>query len=79
MDITNAKIEQQKDKLEQLKLAYSRTFNEARKNKLEEQILKTEGAINKLIGTSDKLGFKLAALYDKFASLGRGGNKKTTN
>lgn len=79
LDITNAKIEQQKDKLEQLKLAYSRTFNEARKNKLEEQILKTEGAINKLIGTSDKLGFKLAALDDKFASLGRGGNKSSSS
>lgn len=71
LDITNAKIEQQRTKLAQLKEAYNTCFNPARKNSLEEKILKTEASINKLIGQSDKLGFKLVDLDDKMARLGR--------
>ncbi|SHJ51889.1 hypothetical protein SAMN02745163_02049 [Clostridium cavendishii DSM 21758] len=70
LDNTNAKIEQQQAKLAGLREEYNNTFNQARKNKLEEQILKTEGAINKLIAASDKLGFKLADLDAGFKMLG---------
>lgn len=72
LDIVNAKIEQQQAKLARLKEQYSNTFNEARKNKLEEQILRTESAINSLISKSDKLGFKLADMDAKLASAGKG-------
>lgn len=77
LDNVNAKIEQQRDKLAQLKEAYATVFNPTRKNSLEEKILKTEANINKLIGQSDKLGFKLADLDSKMASLGR--NTSNTN
>ncbi|WP_195618384.1 hypothetical protein [Clostridium paraputrificum] len=67
LDNTNARIEQQRVKLSQLREEYSTCFNPTRKNKLQEQILKTEANINKLIATSDKLGFKLNDLDAKFA------------
>lgn len=69
LDITNAKIEQQQAKLTGLKEAYNNTFNEARKNKLQEQILATETSINKLTATSDKVGFKLSDLDKQFEIL----------
>lgn len=78
LDITNAKIEQQEAKLARLREEYSTTFNQARKNKLEEQILKTESAINGLISKSDKLGFKLADLDAKFAMAGKGASEAAT-
>ena len=59
LEITNRSIEQQQEKLSGLKAAYNSTFNQARKNKLQEQILKTEAVINKLIAKSDATGFKL--------------------
>ena len=77
LDNVNAKIEQQRAKLVQLKDAYATVFNPTRKNALEEKILKTEANINKLIGQSDKLGFKLADLDSKMASLAR--NTSNTN
>lgn len=79
LDNVNAKIEQQRAKLVQLKEAYNSTFNTSRKNALEEKILKTEANINKLIGQSDKLGFKLADLDDKMAMLGRNASNANTN
>lgn len=79
LDNVNAKIEQQRAKLLQLKEAYNSTFNTSRKNALEEKILKTEANINKLIGQSDKLGFKLADLDDKMAMLGRNASNANTN
>lgn len=78
LDITNAKIDQQRVKLEQLKESYSMA-SPTRKNKMEEQILKTESSINKLIAQSDKLGFKLSELDDKMAMLGSGTNKTTAS
>lgn len=69
LDITNRRIEQQQEKLAGLKQSYNSTFNQARKNKIEEQILKTEAAINKLIAQSDKTGFKLANLDAEFERL----------
>ncbi|NOW85306.1 phage-related protein [Clostridium beijerinckii] len=72
LDIVNAKIEQQQAKLVRLKEQYSNTFNETRKNRLEEQILRTESAINGLINKSDKLGFKIADMDAKLARAGKG-------
>lgn len=69
LDITNRKIEQQQEKLAGLRQTYNSTFNQARKNKIQEQILKTEATINKLIGQSDKAGFKLADLDAEFERL----------
>ena len=66
----NDKIYQQKDKLSQLRQSYKNTFNISNKNKIQEQILKTESNIIRLTGQSDKLGFKLADLDSKLASLG---------
>lgn len=70
LDNVNAQIEQQQAKLAQLREDYANTFNINTKNKLEEKILKTEQAINKLISKSDKLGFKLADLDNVLASVG---------
>jgi phage-related protein len=70
LDITNSKIEQQQAKLVGLKESYSQAFDGSRKNKIQEQILKTESAINRLIGQSDKMGFKLADLDKQFEILG---------
>ncbi|MFR4584876.1 MAG: hypothetical protein ACLT53_17795, partial [Clostridium cadaveris] len=75
LDNINAKIEQQKLKLNQLKEAYNNCFNQNQRNTLEDQILKTEANINKLIGQSDKLGFKLSDLDNKMANLGNSSNK----
>ena len=69
---TNARIEQQQEKLRGLREQYSSTFNPATKNKLQEQILKTEAAINKLVATSDKAGFKLADLDAQLAGASSG-------
>lgn len=69
IDITNAKIEQQQEKLVQLKESYNMAFDSTRKNKLQEEILKAETSINKLTATSDKAGFKLADLDAQFAAL----------
>jgi phage-related protein len=71
LDIVNAKIEQQQGKLAQLKESYTNAFNPNTKNKIQEQILKTETSINSLISKSDKLGFKLADLDGKFATVGK--------
>lgn len=78
LDNTNARIEQQRVKLSQLREEYTTCFNPTRKNKLQEQILKTEANINKLIATSDKLGFKLNDLDAKFAKASNSA-KSTSN
>ena len=79
LDNVNARIDQQRNKLAQLKESYRNTFNQTKKNAIEEKILKTEASINKLIGQSDKLGFKLADLDDKMARLGRNTNSTNTS
>lgn len=65
----NAKIDQQREKLAQLKESYASAFNPDTKNKIQEQILKTEAGINKLIGQSDKLGFKLSDLDSRLSAV----------
>lgn len=72
LEVTNRMIEQQQAKLAMLKEQYSMTFDETKKNKLEEQILRTEARINKLIITSDAAGFKLADLDAQFQALSSG-------
>ena len=79
LDIVNAKIEQQQAKLSMLRETYENTFSTKRKNKLEEQILKTESAINKLIARSDKLGFKLADMDSKVNSTASTTSKLSNN
>ncbi|MBM7835954.1 flagellar biosynthesis chaperone FliJ [Clostridium sardiniense] len=69
LEITNRRIEQQQEKLSGLRQTYNSTFNQARKNRIQEQILKTEATINKLVAQSDKAGFKLADLDAEFERL----------
>ena len=78
LDNTNARIEQQKEKLAQLRESYKMAFNPELKNNIEDKILKTEALINDLIGKSDKLGFKLVDLDKKFESLGSTGSETTS-
>ncbi|WP_338630677.1 hypothetical protein [Clostridium baratii] len=79
LDLINRRIEQQQEKLSGLRQAYNSTFNQAKKNKIEEQILKTEMAINKLVAQSDKAGFKLADLDAEFERLSSAAKKSTSN
>lgn len=72
LDNVNARIESQKAKLEQLRASYANTFDGPLKNTLNEQILKTEASMLKLIAQSDKLGFKLADLDAKAAQSSSG-------
>ena len=69
LDITNAQIDRQREKLAALREQYNNTFNEARRSALEEQILRTEAAINRLTATSDRTGFRLADLDAQLAAL----------
>lgn len=69
---TNAQIEATKAKLNELKAARAKAFDTATKNRLDSEVLKTEASMLKLIGTSDKLGFKLADLDQKFEQAGAG-------
>lgn len=69
LDIINAKIDQQKEKLAGLRESYEMALNPARKNKIQEQILQTEAKINSLTTASDKAGFKLSDLDKQFELL----------
>ena len=60
-------IDLQEAKLAELKAAYDRTFNDAKKNRIQEQILKTEGSIISLKGKLQDLGFQYDALEQKAA------------
>lgn len=66
---------QQKEKLKQLKEQYASTFNPTTKNKLQDQILKTEAAINKLSASADKTNFKINELESKLAGAGSASGK----
>lgn len=70
LDNVNAQIDLQQSKLADLKEAYRMAFNPNSKNKIQDQMLKTEQRINSLISKSDKLGFKLADLDGIFKTLG---------
>lgn len=62
-------IDLQEAKLEQLKDAYERTFDESKKNRIQEQIIKTEGSIISLKGKLQDLGFQYDALEKKSSLL----------
>ncbi|MBO2942813.1 hypothetical protein JJQ72_02285 [Paenibacillus sp. F411] len=72
LDNVNAKIEVQRKKLSELKQSYENTFNEQRRNKLQEQILNTEATLLRLTQTSDQTSKKIWDLEDK-ASQAAGG------
>lgn len=62
LDMVNTKIDVQKKKLAALKDEYNNTFNDARKSKLQEQIVNTEASIQRLTQTSDATAKKIWAL-----------------
>lgn len=68
-------VDIQEQKLADLKERYNNTFNEVRKNKLREQIVKTEGAILSLMGKMEDLGIQYDAMDQKASDLK---NKKAT-
>lgn len=74
MSTNENKIYALKDKLASLKEQYMQAFNPTVKNKLNDEILKTESSINRLITSTDKLGFKWADLNAKLSASGKGAN-----
>ncbi|MPY20043.1 hypothetical protein [Paenibacillus glucanolyticus] len=72
LDNVNAKIEIQQKKLTELKQSYENTFNDARKSKLQEQILNTEAALLKLTQSSDQTAQKIWELEDQAQKAGSG-------
>lgn len=64
LDNINARLELQQRKLADLRESYKNTFNEAKKNKLQEEILKTEAAILRLTKQSDKTASQIWKLED---------------
>ncbi len=71
LDNVNARIEQQRKKLAELKESYANTFNEAAKSKLQEQILRTESAVIKLTQSSDNTAQKIWALEESLQAVGQ--------
>lgn len=71
LDNTNARLEFQNRKLADLREQYKNTFNEARKTKLEGQILTTEAAILRLEKQSDSTASKIWKLEDSIAQAGQ--------
>lgn len=65
LDTTNTQIQHHQNKLADLKASYESAFNPDTKNKIQEEIFKTETKLNTLIGKSDQTGFKLANLDNK--------------
>lgn len=75
LENVNAKIEIQQRKLAELKQSYEATFDEARKSKLQEQIVNTEGVLIRLTQTSDQTARKIWALEDSLNQAGAGGQQ----
>lgn len=75
LDNVNAKLDFQRQKLTQLKESYENTFNEARKSKLQQQILNTESAILRLTKQSDSTAAKIWKLEDNLSSAGQAAQK----
>lgn len=79
LDNVNAKIEQQKAKLASLKEAYDNAFNDTRKSKLQDQILKTEASLLRLTEISDKTAQKIWSLEDGSTVTGESLKRLTDN
>lgn len=75
LDNTNAKIELHQRKLAQLKESYGNTFNEARRNKIEEKIVNTEAALLRLTKQSDTTSSKIWKLEDSIKEVGDAANQ----
>lgn len=75
LENVNAKIEIQQRKLAELKQSYEATFDEAKKSKLQEQIVNTEGVLIRLTQTSDQTAQKIWALEDSLNQAGAGGQQ----
>lgn len=71
----NGRLEHQQRKLADLKESYNNTFSEARKNKLEGQILSTEAAILRLTNQSDTTAQKIWKLEDSLDKTGIAADK----
>lgn len=77
LDTTNAQIQHHQNRLADLKKSYESAFNPDTKNKIQEEIFKTETKLNTLIKKSDQAGFKLADLDNKLQ--GTSSSAKTMN
>lgn len=68
MDFLESKIGGQTSKLSELRQQYELTFNGQKKNKIQEQIFKTENSLVQLMKKMDTLGLKYTALEEKLSS-----------
>src|SRR5690625_5238313 len=66
LDNVNARLDSQRRKLSGLRETYRHTFSDVQKNKLQEDILKTEAAILRLTKQSDNTSQKIWKLEDSF-------------
>src|SRR5690606_12183594 len=71
LDNVNARLDFQRRKLTELKERYDNTFNEARKSKIQAQILNTEAAVLRLEKQSDATAAKIWKLEDSIAQAGQ--------
>lgn len=75
LENVNAKIEIQRKKLAELKQSYETTFDSAKKSKLQEQIVNTEGVLLRLTQTSDQTAQKIWSLEDSLNQAGAEGQQ----
>lgn len=68
----NGRIELQRQKLRELKQSYDTAFNPAAKNRLQEQILKTEASLMRLIDQSDKTANEIWELEESMNAVADG-------
>lgn len=72
LENVNGRIELQRQKLRELKQSYDTTFNPAAKNRLQEQILKTEASLMRLIDSSDKTAKEIWELEESMNAIADG-------
>lgn len=70
----NRQIGMNQQKLAEFQRRYNQAVNPEAKNKIYEDLLKTEAKIVQLTGKSDRLGFSLSALDEKMAGVGNAAN-----
>src|SRR5690606_19318037 len=78
-DNLNARIDLQRKKLAQLKESYDSTFNEEKKNQLQEQILKTEATIIRMIASSDQMAQKMVEADNDLTAAGEAAKQSEVN
>ncbi|MFF2016218.1 hypothetical protein [Paenibacillus sp. NPDC058177] len=72
LDNINAKLDIQRAKLAELKQSYDNTFDQGKKNKLQEQIVNTESAVLRLTAASDKTAKQIWDLEDSLEAASKG-------